>query len=236
MCCTLEYRTPRSSRWPARSSSAAIARNDIWPPFRLPAPELQGNHLGACLDVRSPTAALAGTRTLAITRCLQLGDERGLVELRDRAEHLTHQDRGRRILGEMIGRAGRHRTPSPPINGNGSTVFGKLGHGFTTWADGKATLDRTLGPAFQDWRLHDVRRTVATGLAKLGIDLPVIERVLNHFSGSFAGIVGVYQRHDFADEKRQALALWASHLMTVVAVPAPAPANSKPLAPAAAAA
>jgi hypothetical protein len=54
-------------------------------------------------------------------------------------------------------------------------------------------------------------------MARLGINLPVIERVLNHVSGSFAGIVGVYQRHDFADEKRAALDLWASHLMEVVA-------------------
>jgi hypothetical protein len=43
-------------------------------------------------------------------------------------------------------------------------------------------------------------------MAKLGISIPVIKRVLNHQSGTFAGIVGVYQRHDFADEKRQALA------------------------------
>jgi hypothetical protein len=59
-------------------------------------------------------------------------------------------------------------------------------------------------------------------MARLGINLPVIERVLNHVSGSFAGIVGVYQRHDFADEKRQALDAWASHLMTVASASAAA--------------
>jgi hypothetical protein len=105
-------------------------------------------------------------------------------------------------------------------------VFGKRGHGFTTWADGKATLDRRLGPAFQDWRLHDVRRSVATGFAKLGINLPVIERVLNHVSGSFAGIVGAYQRHDFADEKRQALDKWATHLSTIVGLASALPTYS----------
>jgi integrase len=62
------------------------------------------------------------------------------------------------------------------------------------------------------WRLHDLRRTVATGMARLGINLPVIEKVLNHASGSFAGIVGVYQRHSFAEEKRQALAAWGKHV------------------------
>jgi hypothetical protein len=65
--------------------------------------------------------------------------------------------------------------------------------------------------------LHDVRRSVATGMARIGISIPVIEKVLNHQSGTFAGIVGTYQHHDFADEKREALEKWASHLMTVVA-------------------
>jgi hypothetical protein len=51
--------------------------------------------------------------------------------------------------------------------------------------------------------LHDLRRTVATGLQKLGVRLEVTEQVLNHVSGSRAGIVGVCQRHDFAAEKRR---------------------------------
>jgi hypothetical protein len=53
-------------------------------------------------------------------------------------------------------------------------------------------------------------------MARLGINLPVIEKVLNHTSGSFAGIVGVYQRHDFAEEKRDALDKWATHISTIV--------------------
>jgi hypothetical protein len=57
-------------------------------------------------------------------------------------------------------------------------------------------------------------------MARIGVSIPVIERVLNHQSGTFAGIVGVYQHHDFADEMRDALAKWATHLMTVVAEPA----------------
>jgi|SRR6185312_4366308 len=60
--------------------------------------------------------------------------------------------------------------------------------------------------------LHDLRRTCATGLQRLGIALPVIEKVLNHTGGSFAGIVGVYQLHDFANEMRVALEAWARHI------------------------
>jgi hypothetical protein len=52
-------------------------------------------------------------------------------------------------------------------------------------------------------------------MARLGINLPVIEKVLNHTSGTFAGIVGVYQHHDFADEKRQALDVWAKHVSEI---------------------
>jgi integrase len=66
------------------------------------------------------------------------------------------------------------------------------------------------------WTLHDLRRTVASGLARIGATLPVIERVLNHRGGSFAGIVGVYQRHDYAAEGRTALQRWADHIDDVV--------------------
>jgi integrase len=66
------------------------------------------------------------------------------------------------------------------------------------------------------WRLHDLRRTAASGMARLGVGLPVIERALNHVSGSFAGIVGVYQRHEFAEEKRAALQQWADHVERLV--------------------
>lgn len=66
------------------------------------------------------------------------------------------------------------------------------------------------------WRLHDVRRTVASGMARAGVPIAVVEKVLNHVSGTFGGIVGVYQRHDFAAEKRQALTVWAEHIERLV--------------------
>jgi hypothetical protein len=57
------------------------------------------------------------------------------------------------------------------------------------------------------------RRTLATGLQRLGVHLEVTEAVLNHLSGSRAGVVGIYQRHDWADEKRSALDAWSAHLL-----------------------
>lgn len=70
--------------------------------------------------------------------------------------------------------------------------------------------------ALKPWRLHDLRRTLATGLQCLGVRLETTEAVLNHVSGSRAGIVGVYQRHDFSAEKRVALDAWAEHVAAVV--------------------
>lgn len=68
------------------------------------------------------------------------------------------------------------------------------------------------------WTFHDLRRTAATGLARLGVSVRVTEAVLNHISGSAAGIVSVYQRHDYADEKAAALAKWASHIREITGV------------------
>lgn len=66
------------------------------------------------------------------------------------------------------------------------------------------------------WTFHDLRRTCATGMARLGIPVRVTEAVLNHVSGTGGGIVGVYQRHDYADEKRQALEAWGRYVLALV--------------------
>lgn len=68
-----------------------------------------------------------------------------------------------------------------------------------------------------DWRIHDFRRTVATHMAELGVSIDVIEKVLNHISGSRAGIVGVYNRSELFAERRKALNLWAEHLQELTA-------------------
>jgi integrase len=87
----------------------------------------------------------------------------------------------------------------------------------------KPALDRAMAELAGEgaspipgWVLHDLRRTVATNLQQLGVRLEVTEAVLNHVSGSRAGIVGVYQKHDYAAEKRHALDAWALMLEEVV--------------------
>lgn len=73
----------------------------------------------------------------------------------------------------------------------------------------RTALDAQVDGPVPHWTLHDLRRTVATGLQRLGVRLEVTEAVLNHVSGSRAGIVGVYQRHNYFDEKKEALQAWA---------------------------
>ena len=96
----------------------------------------------------------------------------------------------------------------------GELVFPGLRGPFNGWSKAKAALDAKSGVT--NWRLHDLRRTAATGLQRLGVRLEVTEQVLNHVSGSRAGIVGVYQRHDFASEKRAALDAWGEHVRAIV--------------------
>ena len=81
-----------------------------------------------------------------------------------------------------------------------------------------AQQDAGEGAAIESkpWRLHDLRRTCATGLASLRIPVRVTEAVLNHVSGTAGGIVSVYQRHDYADEKREALEAWGAYVMRLI--------------------
>jgi hypothetical protein len=77
---------------------------------------------------------------------------------------------------------------------NGRTlVFGEGKRGFSGWGKAKAALDARIaaaGATVAPWRLHDLRRTVATGMAEIGISPHVVEAVLNHISGHKAGIAG----------------------------------------------
>ena len=67
------------------------------------------------------------------------------------------------------------------------------------------------------WRLHDLRRTGATRLQKQGVRFEVTEAVLNHVSGAKSGVAGIYQLHDWKDEKRTALDAYAAGIASLIA-------------------
>lgn len=94
-------------------------------------------------------------------------------------------------------------------------VFGMGQSGFSGWSKSKAALDRRLAldaRVVPPWRLHDLRRTAATGMATLGVQPHVVEAILNHLSGTRAGVAGVYNRATYREEKRSALEMWANHI------------------------
>lgn len=109
--------------------------------------------------------------------------------------------------------AGRDRIAGP---GYAFTIGG--GAAFSGFAAAKIAIDKAMaaaapeGAVIPPWRFHDLRRSAASGMARLGIQIPVVEKLLNHSSGTFKGIVSVYQKHDFAPEKRFACDAWAAHL------------------------
>jgi integrase len=83
------------------------------------------------------------------------------------------------------------------------------------WSKAKIKLDALMG-SVEPWVIHDLRRTAITGMARAGADLHVIERAVNHVSGTFGGIVSIYQKHKFEDEVRRALEAWANLLARIV--------------------
>lgn len=141
---------------------------------------------------------------------------------------------------EWVIPAARSKNGEPhvvPLSGQAMTILralprikGKAGYVFTTDGENpvsgfsrmKQRIDKLMAePAGEqveipDWTLHDIRRTVAAGMQRIGVKMEVTEKVLNHKSGSFRGIAGIYQVHDYADEKRSALEAWASFVQDLV--------------------
>jgi integrase len=84
-----------------------------------------------------------------------------------------------------------------------------------SWSRVKRKLDE-LAALANPWVVHDLRRTTATGLQRLRVALEVTESVLGHTSGSRAGVIGIYQRHDYAEEKAEALDKWGTRVLALV--------------------
>jgi integrase len=104
-------------------------------------------------------------------------------------------------------------------------VFGTGKGGFSGWSNSKAALDARIArsrarpagrdkPAPEDalppWRLHDLRRSVVTDMAEIGVPPHVVGAVVNHVSGHKTGVAGVHNRATYAAEKRDALERWAA--------------------------
>jgi integrase len=93
------------------------------------------------------------------------------------------------------------------------------------WTKSKAALDAKMlaiateitgrPPNIEPWVIHDLRRTCATGLAEIKVPVHVIEAVLNHKTGAITKLAGTYNRHSYADEKREALEAWSARVTEI---------------------
>lgn len=76
--------------------------------------------------------------------------------------------------------------------------------------------------AIPHWILHDLRRTAATGMARLNFPPHVVDKVLNHVSGTIRGVAAVYNRFEYLEQRRAALDAWGRHVTNVVSPAQPA--------------
>jgi integrase len=109
---------------------------------------------------------------------------------------------------------------SVPQREGRDSFFGGGEGPFGAWSYSTLTLGARIaemqGAPIAAWRIHDIRRTVATGMGELGVQPHIIEAVLNPRSGHKGGVAGVYNRATYESEIKRALALWESHLISVV--------------------
>jgi integrase len=98
---------------------------------------------------------------------------------------------------------------------SGSYVFSISGaRPFQNFTNAKRVLDELSGVT--GWRLHDLRRTCVSGMARLGVPPHVADKILNHQSGTISGVAAVYQRHHFLAERKLALERWGQYIETLV--------------------
>jgi integrase len=101
------------------------------------------------------------------------------------------------------------------VERHGPYVFSPTGNKpFQNFSQDKRLLDQLSGVT--NWRLHDLRRTCVSGMARLGVAPHVADKILNHQSGTISGVAAVYQRHDFLAERREALERWGAYVSELI--------------------
>lgn len=163
-----------------------------------------------------------------IALCILTGQRRGELARLERSwlkdDVLTipsHVTKNGRVHAFPIGQRAKGILDSTPklsvayfFPASRDRVKGKKATVFNGWGKPKAALDSQLGIA--PWTIHDLRRTVSTGMAALGVPQIVVEKLLNHVSGgSQSQIAQVYNRHAYLGEMREAVEKWEAHLTSL---------------------
>jgi integrase len=190
------------NRNPEKSRDRVLSRNElkqIWA-------ALPDSDYGAIVKL----LVLTGQRASEISdlQWSEIDRECGLISLppsrtKNRRRHVVPMSDIVRAILEARPRNGRDH------------VFG-VGQkrGFTGWSRAKNALDEVV--KIPSWRVHDIRRSTATGMAEIGIQPWIIESILNHISGFKVGIAGVYNKSTHEAEKAAALSRWAAHVAALV--------------------
>jgi integrase len=101
-----------------------------------------------------------------------------------------------------------------PAEGYLFPARGNEANSYSGWSKSKAALD--LASGVDDWTLHDLRRTFATNLAGLNVAPHVVEKLLNHASGTISGVAAIYNRFQYVAEMRAAVEGWEARLTSLL--------------------
>jgi integrase len=153
--------------------------------------------------------ALTGQRREEVARCTW--DE---IDLKTRTWEMS-SDRTKNAKSHEVHLSGPVIAVLSRANEQAQFVFSRSADSsFQDFSAAKRELDRLSGVT--GWRLHDLRRTCVSGMARLGIAPHVANKILNHQAGTISGVAAVYQRHDFLAERREALETWGTHIRQII--------------------
>jgi integrase len=183
-----------------------VARDRVLSDYELAKVILAAREIGG--DIVE-VLALTGQRREEVARCTW--DE---IDLKTRTWKLP-SDRTKNAKSHEVHLSGPVIAVLSRAKRQGKFVFSASGdRSFQDFSVAKREIDHLSG--ITGWRLHDLRRTCVSGMARLGIAPHVADKILNHQTGAISGVAAVYQRHDFLLERREALETWGTHFSQII--------------------
>jgi integrase len=186
----------RSIRKPAKEKSRDRVLDDAELKLTWEAADAEGGAAGALIKL----LILSGARRNEITELARDEINAEPIELSD--------ERTKNGLPHTIPITPMIRRVLDSLPSTGKFLLNGTDHPFGDHSGAK----EKIAPAVRPWTLHDLRRSFASGLQRLGVAPHIVELALNHRSGTFSGVAGIYQRHRYPTEVRQAFELWSRHV------------------------
>jgi integrase len=192
--------------------------------MRLPARPASRDRVLTDAELKTIWQAAEGTFGQIVKLLILTGQRRGEIAALKK-EYIDPKARTITLPGSVTKNGREHTFPYGRIAYDVSTAIPEHSRPFLLSASGydnafngfskaKRELDKVCNIA--PWTLHDLRRTFATNLARLGVAPHIVERLLNHASGTISGVAGIYNRFKYLDEMRAAIALWDQKLQSLI--------------------